>query len=393
MDVHEILKGLAIPRLMGSEGEAKTIKYLLEHLKSVGTEPRFEEFAYSPKMPSYLTKCINIFFIVIIVYLVLIISLNPLVLIISLVTLVLLLTILIILLIRWIVKNGVPQLGIRRLGNNIVGEIKPKNELKGEILLSCHYDSKSYSFSRKFVRIISAIKGKGFALFILLVLISSAGELVGIPIAFVHWLDLLTLILSAPIIGCAFISLFNKADNQSPGAIDNGTGCAIVLKLVENFGNDHLTNMRLVFLFVGAEEFGLYGSSDYCNTHLDELEAIKDRFYQINVDMVGSEIQYLEKQGILKKKPMSKILNDLIVESAEEKNIAIRPFRKSVGLNSDHALFFLRGFETCTFTSEIDERYIHSKQDTIDKVDPEKLRDAVEIIKSMIQKLDCKFMS
>ncbi|MFX1536882.1 MAG: M28 family metallopeptidase [Promethearchaeota archaeon] len=393
MDVYEILKGLAIPRLMGSEGEAKTIKYITEYLKNVGTEPKLEGFTYSPKMPSYLTKFINIFFIVIIVYFVLIISLNPLISIISLVALVSVLPILIILLMRWITKNGVPQLGIRRLGNNIMGEIKPKNETKGEILLSCHYDSKSNSFSRKFFRILNAIKGKGFALFILLVLISSIGELVGIPIAFVHWFDLLTLILSVPIIVCAFISLFNKMDNQSPGAIDNGTGCAILLKLAEDFGHDHPSNMRLVFLFAGAEEFGIYGSSEYCNTHLDELEAIKDRFYQINVDMVGSEIQYLEKQGLLKKRPMNKVLNDLIVESAEEKNIAIRPFRKGVGLNSDHALFFLRGFKTCTFTSEADKRYIHTEQDTMDKVDPEKLSDAVELIKSMIQKLDFKFMS
>ncbi|MFX1250305.1 MAG: M28 family metallopeptidase [Promethearchaeota archaeon] len=392
MDIYEILKGLAIPRLMRSEGEAKTRKYISDYLKNVGIEPNIEEFTYSPKMPLYLALGFNIFIIAIVVVFVLIISLNPLIPIILLIILVLALSFLFILLMRWIVKNGVPQLGLRSLGNNIVGEITPKNEMKGEILLSCHYDSKSYSFSRKFSRLLNAIKGKGFALFILLVLISSTGELVAIPITFLHWLDLLTLILSVPIVGCAFVSLFNKIDNQSPGAIDNGTGCAILLKLAEHFSNDPLQQMRLVFLFAGAEEYGIYGSSEYCDTHIDELGAIKDKFYQINVDMVGSEIQYLEKQGILKKKPMSKVLNDLIVESAEEKNIAIRPFRKSVGLNSDHALFFLRGFKTCTFTSEADERYIHSKQDIIDKADPEKLRDAVELIKFMIQKLDFKLM-
>ena len=103
MDVYEILKGLAIPRLMGSEGEAKTIKYISEHLKSVGIDPKFEEFTYSPKMPLYLTLCINIFIILIVVYYVLIISLNPLISIISLITLVLILVFLIILLMRWIV--------------------------------------------------------------------------------------------------------------------------------------------------------------------------------------------------------------------------------------------------------------------------------------------------
>ena len=111
-------------------------------------------------------------------------------------------------------------------------------------------------------------------------------------------------------------------------------------------------------------------------------------FYNINVDMVGQEIAYMEKKGVLRKKPLNKTLNKLIKESAEEKEIEVRGFKSLMVGSSDHAPFKKIKLEVATFLSKKDVKKIHCDKDTLDIVKPEKISGAVELIKTVIQKLD-----
>ncbi len=104
--------------------------------------------------------------------------------------------------------------------------------------------------------------------------------------------------------------------------------------------------------------------------------------------MVGSELAYLDKAGLLKKKPLNSKLNQLIEQTAQEIGIEARKFNSVIGGNSDHASFKKEKLEVCCFLAKKDTKIIHSKKDTIDLVKPEKLEDAVELIKNMVEKMD-----
>ena len=116
--------------------------------------------------------------------------------------------------------------------------------------------------------------------------------------------------------------------------------------------------------------------------------AKKDRFYEINVDMVGTELAYLDKAGFLRKKPINNKLNSLIEETAKELGVEARKFNSLIGGNSDHGPFKKEKLEVCSFLSKKDVKKIHSPKDTLEIVKPEKLEDAIKLIHGIIRKLD-----
>ncbi len=95
-----------------------------------------------------------------------------------------------------------------------------------------------------------------------------------------------------------FISMFTRRVNTSPGACDNGSGSAILLSLAAHYKEHPAQNLHMKFCWFAAEEWGLYGSKHYVADHKDEIVAQKDNSYLINVDMVGTELAYLDKAGM-----------------------------------------------------------------------------------------------
>jgi len=69
------------------------------------------------------------------------------------------------------------------------------------------------------------------------------------------------------------VNLFSKRVNTSPGACDNGSGSAILLKLAEIMHNSPLVHSSLTFIWCAAEEWGFYGSKGYVKAHHDYLDA------------------------------------------------------------------------------------------------------------------------
>jgi len=179
-----------------------------------------------------------------------------------------------------------------------------------------------------------------------------------------------------------------KPINNSPGACDNGSGAAILLSLAVFFKKNSLNNTQLKFIWCAAEEWGIYGSKGYVKAHKEEIVAKKDTSYVINIDMVGSELAYLVKTGLIRKKDLNKKLNDLIEETAKENEIEARRFNSWLASNTDMAPFKKEKLEACSFTAMKDFKIVHSPEDTIDKVKPEKLDDAVQLLSKVIEKLD-----
>jgi hypothetical protein len=269
-----------------------------------------------------------------------------------------------------------------------------KNTIK-EVYLTAHYDTVTSSMP-----IFSKIRLVGMGLSLLTILLLSITT--GILNLITHYASTSELLKTSTIMSwivlgaSAFVTIltiigfFSKRTNDSSGACDNGSGSAVLLELASFFGKNPLDNVNLTFIWCTAEEWGLYGSKAYVKAHKEELLNIKDRFFNINVDMVGEEIAYVEKKGIFRKNPINKTLNNLIKESAEEKEIEIRGFKAMIAGSSDHAPFAKIKLEVATFNSKKDVKRIHSKKDCIDIVKPENMTGAVEVIKSVIQKLNKK---
>ena len=73
--------------------------------------------------------------------------------------------------------------------------------------------------------------------------------------------------------------------NNTPGANDNASACAILLKLIKKFKN---CNMHLEFVFFDLEESGMIGSTYYLKQNKDKIGLV----YNLDMCGLGNNIVY-----------------------------------------------------------------------------------------------------
>jgi len=389
---------LSRPRMMGSDGEAETTRFLKDFLNSHALHPYVEGIEWSTALVSgrkYLYLLLGLFVLLFNISLRLAQPLN------SMLTILLVMAAItaIVFGMKGLLNDKFKGLGENFQAENVLCDIpsRSKEENIPLIYFTAHYDSIS-SNHPKLNNISMIALLLSFVLSVLLTLTSAILNLVdhtnaawnGQPA--IQIINLMLLIFSAVVVGLAIFAQFMRRTNSSPGACDNGSGSAILLSLAAHFQQHPLGNTRLKFIWCAAEEWGLYGSKGYVKAHREEIAAQRERSCVVNVDMVGSELAYLQKSGFIFQKTLNKQLNTLIAQCAEEADIAARPFNSIMGGNSDHASFQKEKVEVCFFLANKDTKIIHSPQDTIEKVKPEKMADAVELIKRMVTKLDKQFL-
>jgi hypothetical protein len=384
---------LSKPRMMGSPAEKETTRFILDFLTRHGLNPFTEEFEWSTSSRNgrkYLFLLVGFFLILLNISLVLT---PPLTGFLS-IALILFSIACIVYFGKGLINHRFKFFGESFAGKNVVCDIGPVEEKNNApiIYLTAHTDSLASNFPSFYMKLlVGAILGA-----LLVVLLALVSAVISLLAHYGAWsdesitpvLNMIILIVSLLVLIFVVSSLFSKPVNTSPGACDNGSGSAILLSLASHFGNNPLQNARLRFLWFAAEEWGLFGSKEYVAAHEDEITAQKGRSYVINVDMVGTELAYLEKAGLIRKKPFSPRLNAIIAQIAEEAGIEARPFNSVISGNSDHAPFKKEDVEVCFFLARNDVSRIHSPKDTIEHVNPEKLADAVTVIKGVVTELD-----
>ncbi len=392
----EILKNspLSKPRMMGTEGEKETVAFLKQFLTNHSLKPLTETIEWSTASVNG-RRLNSVFMTLFIVFFNIAVRLrgpyNGYIPIASLFGMFGFLA----LFLKLLMDGKLNFLGKSFEGENILCRIgtTPEDNVKKEVFLTAHYDSVATTMP-KFSMI--NIVGRGLSILVILLLTFTTSimnlvrfytgtTILNRTISLFQWIILGATILASILV---FLGLFRKRINGSDGICDNGSGSSVLLKIASYFQQNSLENVNLTFMWCAAEEWGLYGSRQYVKAHKEELLAMKDRFYLINVDMVGQEIAYIEKKGILRKKPLNKTLNKLIKESAEGKEIEVRGYKSMLAGSSDHAPFKKQKLEVAAINSRKDFRNVHSKKDTIDIVKPENMSGAVELIKTVIQKLN-----
>ena len=376
---------LSKPRMMGTPAEKETTKFILDFLKRTGLSPYTEEIEWSG---AYVMarKIMSLLLILWLCLLNISLSIGGNMGGILSVVLPVLAVLFFVLLLKAIMNDKFSYLGKMSRGKNVICDLPPGSGkvTKKIIYFTAHTDSVGSSMPK-----LNMPLTMGSLLFFLIslgiTLIGGVIQLEGNASGTFNVILLIVSIINGLMI---ILNTFARRVDTSPGAIDNGSGSAILLSLAEYFQGNSLDQSTLRFIFCAAEEWGLYGSKGYVKAHRDELEEKINRDVLINVDMVGSELAYVNKGGLIFRKALNKKLNPLIKEVAGKTGIEARAFSTPLVNNSDHAPFLKLKMETAFFLSKKDTKLIHKPLDTIEKVDPQKMEDAVSLLKAVVLELD-----
>lgn len=285
---------------------------------------------------------------------------------------------------------------------NIFAKILSKDQTPDRplVILTAHYDSISLNIPYKLQVIIFFIYRLIILFYILISIIFSSllildyldiGPLSNFAFTLISFSSITGVFVSIPILFLVFF------ESSSSGSIDNASGVSILIELAKLFKKNPLNNMDLLFIWTGAEEWGMKGSKKFCGRYFKSLKNEYDlnRSYNINIDMVGSYIGLLNKIGFIRRK-MNYNLNDIIEATAKQLKIPIVKFNKIIKPKSDYKMFkryARRGrtkLQVSCFHSAKDSKFIHSLKDTPDKCSIENLNGCLNICSQTLRSIDLR---
>jgi hypothetical protein len=192
----------------------------------------------------------------------------------------------------------------------------------------------------------------------------------------------------------AVVALLDAALSQTvPGANDNASGVATVLRLAERFGGE-LEHFGVWVLVTGGQEsFGL-GMKAFLKRHKGELD--KERTVFINVDEVGAgTVRYGQREGMLlpgKSHPqLFDIAEQIAEDDGEDGAFSAKPLQ--LRTPTDASIARLAGYPAITVGCRNAVGYVphhHQPSDTIDNIDGEALERAYGFTAELIERLDAE---
>ncbi len=407
-DLYNYVGKFCFPRLAGTEGEQKAVELTAKTFEEIGfqrSQIEKERFDYSTFYSSDVVKIFSFISLVLIGIIVFLKYLFPfLIIIILLVMIILFLSVLRTL--RYPEKETTRFWGFRvgkiRQATNIFVKIPSKSthDLQTEnLIVSAHLDSKSQSYKTMWRIIFSNMWLLGtiaFIIFYVLFLLDYFEIFKFITRVNYLFFEIGSWI-STAVVGIANLFLINlKIGNESPGALDNATGMALVFKLSSFFKDSPLEHFNLWFCQFSAEEVGTMGSRDF----LDKREKIfvKGETFQFNFDMIScaghdkkNRIEYLKSYGLFPKKKIAPVIASYLHQAAQKENLKIHGFNATVGAHTDSIPFHLRKFDSIDLTTLAAVIHAHTKGDTLDRVDPKVLTETYIIVKKAIELMDEDF--
>ena len=383
-DTIEHIKSLAFNRNATSTGETEALNYIENALMNENIKPIVEHFNWTGPM----RVLMRLSYIITLTYLILF-------------------RLFLVVISYFILKNFFEKTRSisfinKEESKNIFTKISAKDQAPDRplVIFSAHYDSISVRIPYKFQVIIFSIYRLIIVFYILIAVIFSItfileyfefdllSEFFVLLVTFTSIIGIFT---SIPILYLVFVA------SPSSGSIDNASGVSILIELAKLFKKNPLNNMDVLFIWTGAEEWGMKGSKKFCATHFKGLKNNYDldRSYNINIDMVGSYIGLLNKIGIAKRK-INYNLNDILEATANQLKIPLISFNKIIKPKSDYKIFKRYGrrakknFQVSCFHSDKDSKFIHSLEDTPDKCSIENLNGCLNICYQAIRSIDLR---
>ena len=169
---------------------------------------------------------------------------------------------------------------------------------------------------------------------------------------------------------------YDVVPQTKAGANDNTSGVAVVLSLAEALAGRTLP-FSVMFMAFGAEEVGLFGSGHYVSSlGEEELGSIKA---MLNFDVVGTGPSI----AVVGDEP----LTVLALETAASLGINAERGMLPSGASSDHQSFQQVGVPVLVIWAT-DPSRIHTPQDRLEFVQPERLGDSFLVAQELLQSLE-----
>lgn len=283
-----------------------------------------------------------------------------------------------------------------------VNVVSPESGDKvGRIVLMAHYDASHGGavFGRRLTerkatlgRLVRRPIGLFEVMFyaILVVLVATLLRLMkmeNLLLSLVEFIPLIILIAAVPL-------LLDVALNRPvPGANDNASGVATVLRLAEKHGGE-LEHFDLWVLLPGAEEAHAAGSRAWVRAHKDTLDPRTTIF--LNVDEVGhGTVRYVTREGLLISTPYHPTLIALAEGIAQEDEDEGRFGARALVSRSTSDAFSARAKNlpaiTITCRGSLDYTpHHHQHTDTVERIDAAALERAFGFASLMIERIDAE---
>ena len=277
----------------------------------------------------------------------------------------------------------------RRASQN-VSSTESEGDKRGVVILTAHYDASRTGtvFSRRSIERRATFgklirRGLGpfepFFWSLFLILLCTIVRLVGIDgtaFTVVQFIPTVVLIASIPLLVDIALS------DVVPGANDNASGVATVLRLAERYGN-RLENFDVWVVFPGAEEALLLGMREWMRAHRRDLDPERTVF--LNVDMAGTgSVRWMEKEGLIIAMRYHPTLIQLCEEIGQGRGMTSRQA-------TDALVARTAGFPAITITSRNALDYApnwHQMTDTPERIDPDSLEGTYAFCCALLERLD-----
>jgi len=291
--IYNFVKDFSFPRLAGTSGEKKAVDLTIKTFKDIGYEDRIiqkEPFQFSD---FYSTTLINLMMVINLtfsLFILMFIYIN------LYITIIIsgIMAIVVFLIIKGLKHPENPGFWGEYYGKTIsatnvfikLPAKKLTEDQAGDIIISAHLDSKSQTFKtywRVFFYKIWLYGGIFLGLFFILLFIRTY-TIIKINLLVVgSGIWTFTILIS---ISNIFL-IFLNTHNNSPGALDDASGMAVVFELSRYLKENPLDNFNTWFCQFSAEELGTMGSRVFVNNH--EGEFVKGRVFKILWSITSKE--------------------------------------------------------------------------------------------------------
>jgi hypothetical protein len=194
----------------------------------------------------------------------------------------------------------------------------------------------------------------------------------------------LSLPLALAVAGGLLLMTRNRSGNESPGAMDNASGVAVLLEAARTLPADPaLDQAELVFLATGAEEIGLAGAVHWLRAHAARLEKARTVF--VNVDSVGfgRELLALAPRGFA---PGGRSMKSVVRAAGRAAGVPVRRLAVLPGVGVDTMPIAARGFACVTLLGRVIGRAaarVHSARDVVGHLAEGGLQDAADVVREI----------
>ena len=376
------LKEFAFPRLSGTEFELKAFNKIKRHVENLNLEFEIQRFTFSSFYSRIYPKIafLSVSLILFLLYLNLLIIM-------SLILILILLGIVIasIILTR---KPEKIQFISRLRSQNLLVKIKSiSNDKKSNdriALFMSHLDSKGQRFKVGIrIRIIKLWISSSIVLTVIIILKNSV--FIGLELIF-YIIGLFPLILN---LLASILMILNTTDNSSTGAVDNATGIACNLELVNYYAipENRLKNFNLWFLFTGAEECGTMGIRHFYNNlkNFDPEKSIIFNFESID------KHAFLFPGG--KEGDHAREIDNLLLNNNRDLRINHFITNRVFGTHSDGGFLGDRGLQGYGIGGVEAHAYMHTPNDTIDKADTSLLKKVCLVLTDALKDYDSNYIT